>query len=86
MLGRAVPREPQLLDAPAVLAVCRLLRVHLRRRLPRLPQVPGVLLYVTFWLNFHHFDHFELDFRGHIHVRGADVSCLRLKLADIVLI
>ena len=42
--------------------------------------------YVTFWLNFHHFDHFELDLRGHIHVRGAAFSCLRLKLADIVLI
>ena len=42
--------------------------------------------YVTFRLNFHHFDHFELDLRGHIYVRGAAFSCLRLKLADIVLI
>ena len=42
--------------------------------------------YVTFRLNFHHFDRFELDLRGHIHVRGAAFSCLRLKLADIVLI
>ena len=33
---------------------------------------------------FHHFDHFELDLRGHIHVWGATFSCLRLKLADIV--
>ena len=37
-------------------------------------------------LNFHHFDRFQLDLRGHIHVRGAGFSCLRLKLADIVLI
>ena len=42
--------------------------------------------YVTFRLDFHHFDRFELDLRGHIHVRGAALSCLRLKLADIVLI
>ena len=42
--------------------------------------------YVTFRLNFHHFDHFELDLRGHIHVRGAAFSCLRLKWADVVLI
>ena len=42
--------------------------------------------YGTFRLNFHHFDHFELDLRGYIHVRGAAFSCLRLKLADIVLI
>ena len=43
-------------------------------------------MYGTFRLNFHHFDRFELDLRGHIHVRGAALSCLRLKLADIVLI
>ena len=42
--------------------------------------------YVTFRLNFHHFDHLELDLRRHIHVRGAAFSCLRFKLADIVLI
>ena len=42
--------------------------------------------YVTFRLSFHQFDHFELDLRGHVHVRGAAFSCLRLKLADIVLI
>ena len=42
--------------------------------------------YVTFRLNFHHFDRFELDLRGHVHVQGAAFSCLRLKLADIVLI
>ena len=41
---------------------------------------------VTFRLNFHRFDRFELDFRGHIHVRGAALSCLRLRLADMVLI
>ena len=44
------------------------------------------IMYGTFRPNFHPFDHFELDLRGHIHVRGADFSCLRLKLADIVLI
>ena len=42
--------------------------------------------YGTFRLNFHHFDRFELDLRGYIHVRGAAFSCLRLQLADIVLI
>ena len=41
--------------------------------------------YVTFRLNFHHFYRFELDLRGHIHVWGAAFSCLRSKLADIVL-
>ena len=40
--------------------------------------------YGTFRLNFHHFDHFEPDRCGHIHVRGAVFSRLRLKLADIV--
>ena len=43
-------------------------------------------VYVTFRPNFHHFDRFELDFRGLIHVRGAAFSCLRLKSADTVLI
>ena len=43
-------------------------------------------VYGTFRLNFHHFDRFELDLRGHMHVRGAALSCLRLKWADIVLI
>ena len=42
--------------------------------------------YGTFRLSFHHFDRFELDLRGHIHVRGAAFSCLRLKLANVVLI
>ena len=42
--------------------------------------------YVTFRLDFYHLDHFELDLRGHLHVRGAAFSCLRLKLADTVLI
>ena len=41
---------------------------------------------MTFRLNFRHFDHSELDLRGHIHAQGAAFSCLRLKLADIVLI
>ena len=36
--------------------------------------------------NFHRFDRFELDLCGHTHVRGAALSCLRLKSADIVLI
>ena len=45
--------------------------------------------YLTFRLISHHFDRFELDLRGHrhaVHVRGAALSCLRLKWADIVLI
>ena len=46
----------------------------------------GAVEYVTFRPNFHHFDHFELDLCWHIHMRGAAFSCLRLKLADIVLI
>ena len=43
-------------------------------------------VYVTFRLNFNHFDRLELDLRGHMHVRGAAFSWSRLKLADIVLI
>ena len=42
--------------------------------------------YGTFRLNFHHFNRIELGLRGRTHVRGADVSCLRLKSADLVLI
>ena len=42
--------------------------------------------YVNFRPDFHHFDRFELDLRGHIHVRDAAFSWLRLKWADIVLI
>ena len=42
--------------------------------------------YGTFRLNFHHFHRFELDLRGHTRARGAAFSCLRSKLADIVLI
>ena len=48
--------------------------------------------YVTFRLNFHHFDCFELDLRGHSHVRdhshvrGAAFPGPRLKLAGMVLI
>ena len=41
---------------------------------------------VTFRLNFHHFDRFELDLRGHTQVRGAAFSCPRLELGDMVLI
>ena len=64
-------------------------------RRPYIRETEGALLvrldaslagYVTFRLNFHHFDHFELDLRGDIHVRGAAFSSLRLKWADIVLI
>ena len=42
--------------------------------------------YVTFRLNFHHFDRFELDLRGRTLVRGAAFSWPRLKSADVVLI
>ena len=42
--------------------------------------------YVTFHPNFHHFDRFERDLRGHTQVRGATFSCPRLKTADMVLI
>ena len=42
--------------------------------------------YGTFRLDFHRFDRFELDLRGHTHMRGAALSCLRLKWADMVLI
>ena len=44
------------------------------------------VVYDTFRLNFHHFDRFELGFREHTHVRGAAFSCLRFKLADMMLI
>ena len=40
----------------------------------------------TFRLNFHHVNCVELGLRGYTHVRGAALSCLRLKLADMVLI
>ena len=42
--------------------------------------------YGTFRLNFHRFDRFELDLRGHTQVWGAALSCLHLKWADMVLI
>ena len=42
--------------------------------------------HVTFRLNFHRFFRIALDLRGHTNVRGAAFSCLRLKLADLVLI
>ena len=48
--------------------------------------IPRVGWYGTFRADFHHFDRIELDLRGHTHVRGAVFSCLRLKLADMVLI
>ena len=48
--------------------------------------VKGPAGYDSFRLNFHHFHRFELDLRGHVHVRGAALSWLRLNLADIVLI
>ena len=43
-------------------------------------------LYGTFRLNFHRFDRFELDLRGHTQPSGAALSCLRFKWADMVLI
>ena len=42
--------------------------------------------YGTFRHNFHRFDRFELDLRGHTQPQGAALSCLRLKWADMVLI
>ena len=38
-----------------------------------------VPVYGTFRLNFHRFDWFELDLRGHTQPWGAAFSCLRLK-------
>ena len=50
---------------------------------PQLQPLSGTLPgYVTFRLNFHHFDRLELDLRGHIHARGAAFSCLRLKIGQ----
>ena len=43
-------------------------------------------MYGTFRLNFHHLNRVALGLRGHTHARGADLSWLRLKLADMVLI
>ena len=60
--------------------------LHLRSEQRQSSTVDLSQRYVTFRLDFHHFDHFELDLRRHIHVRGAAFSCLRLKWADIVLI
>ena len=48
--------------------------------------VPSCQEYVTFRVDFHHFDRIELDLRGNTHVWGAAFSCPRLKLADMVLI
>ena len=42
--------------------------------------------YGNFRLNFHSFDRFELDLRGHTQPEGAALSCVRLKWADMVLI
>ena len=42
--------------------------------------------YNDFDIILDHLDRFELDLRGHTQVRGAAFPCLRLKLADIVLI
>ena len=42
--------------------------------------------YGTFRLNFHRFDRFELDLRGHTQPQGAAFSCLRLRWAYMVLI
>ena len=43
-------------------------------------------MYGTFRAKIHHFDRFELDLRGNTHVWGTAFFCLRLKLADMVLI
>ena len=43
-------------------------------------------VYVTFRLNFHHFDRLELDLHEHTQAWDATFSCPRLKLADMVLI
>ena len=43
-------------------------------------------LYVKFRHHFLYFGHFELDVRGYTQAQGAAFSCLRLKLADMVLI
>ena len=66
------------------------IRASIRPRTPSsptpLPTFRGAAVYGTFRLNFHHFDRFELDLRGHTRARGATFSCLPLKLADVVLI
>ena len=49
-------------------------------------QLEGAGQVCNFRLNFHHCGRSELDLRAHTHVRGAASSCLRLKLADLVLI
>ena len=59
---------------------------HLERCQEICSQHPECGMYGTFRLNFHRFDRFELDLRGHTQVWGAALSCLRLKWADIVLI
>ena len=65
-------------EAPAAAGAGQVLRARAQHQ-------PAVG-YGTFRLNFHRFDRFELDLRGHTRARGATLSCLRLKLADIVLI
>ena len=42
-------------------------------------------MYVPFWSDFHHFDCFELDVRGHIQAQGAAFSYVCSNLADVVL-
>ena len=54
--------------------------------LDRAESVDRYAWYVTFRLAFHRFDRLELDLRGYVRVRGAAFSCLRLNVADIVLI
>ena len=44
------------------------------------------MMYGTFRIDFHRFDWFKLDLRGHTQPRGAAGSCLRFKWADMVLI
>ena len=40
----------------------------------------------TFWPDFRHFDCSELDVHVRTYAQGAASSCLRLNLADVVLI
>ena len=78
---------------PAVFAVQSVLddmpgtykqKFHHEAKVVTVPSAP--LGYGTFRLKFHHFDRIELNLHRHTHVRGAAFSCLRLQLADIVLI
>ena len=53
---------------------------------PDVSNATGLIVYVKFRQQFLYFGHFELDVRGYTQAQGAAFSCLRLKLADMVLI